>query len=134
MIRISGAMTVATENASRRYMPEEYVRTGCSMNSSSSEKSTMSQSFSSAAFPVIPMYARALKMFCRPLNSGLKPAPSCIRASQRPWTSTVPVVGLMFSEMRRSSVDLPAPFRPITANMPPFGISRLTLRRAHRER
>ena len=46
MIRMSGSMVTATAKASRPYMPDEYVRIGMSMKSSSSAKATISSYFS----------------------------------------------------------------------------------------
>ena len=48
----------------------------------------------------------------------------------RPRTVTRPSVGARMPAMARSSVDLPAPFRPTTASTVPFGTVNDTSRRA----
>ena len=72
MMRISGSIAVAVENASRAYIPAEYVLIGCSMNSSSSANSTISSSIRRifAGEWQSPWYARYAAMFCLPVNSG----------------------------------------------------------------
>jgi len=50
--------------------------------------------------------------FSRPVKSGWKPAPSSSSEPIRPPVATRPSVGAMIPAIRRSSVDLPDPFRP----------------------
>jgi len=56
----------------------------------------------------------------RPLNSGLKPAPSSSKAATRPAHKTRPLVGLRIPVMIWRSVLLPEPFGPSMAKTSPF--------------
>ena len=94
MRRISGSTCVATANASRAYIPLEYVRTGSSMKSASSENSMISSSRVRISRRDIPRMIPLTKMFSRPEKSGWNPAPSSSSAEIRPCTSTVPRVGV----------------------------------------
>ena len=62
-------------------------------------------------------------MFCDPVYSGWKPDPSSSSAPTRPRTLTVPRVGRMTPATTLSSVDLPAPFSPITPSDSPARIA-----------
>ena len=72
-----------------------------------------------------------MKTFSRPEISGWKPAPSSISADTRPFTWTVPDVGLPMPAISFSIVLLPEPLRPTmpkvlpgaTSNDTPFSAS-----------
>ena len=54
-----------------------------------------------------------MKTFSRPEISGWNPAPSSMSAERRPWTVTVPSVGLVMPATSFSIVLLPEPLRPM---------------------
>ena len=64
-----------------------------------------------------------MRTLSRPLNSGLKPAPSSSSAAIRPFTSSCPLVGVSVPQMICSSVDLPAPLRPMMPSVRPRATS-----------
>src|SRR6185437_6417906 len=70
-----------------------------------------------------PRSAAARSMLASPVYSGWKPEPSSRSAPTRPFTSTMPRVGLMTPAMILRSVDLPAPFSPITPSDSPRSIA-----------
>ena len=100
-------------------MPEEYVLTGSSMNSSSPENATISGSFFSISRRVRPSMTPLITTFSRPEISGWKPAPSSMSAETLPVTSSVPAVGLKRPATSFRSVDFPQPFGPTTPNVSP---------------
>ena len=67
-----------------------------------------------------------MKTFSRPEISGWKPAPSSISAEIRPFTLTVPVVGLVMPATSFSIVLLPEPLRPMTPSVRPAGTVKVT--------
>jgi hypothetical protein len=94
------------------YIPDEYVRTGKSMNSSRPAKATISSNCSRTYARLSPWIEPLRNTFSRPLRSGWKPAPSSSSDPIRPPTSTLPEVGLMIPDRSRKSVVLPEPLRP----------------------
>ncbi len=70
------------------------------------------------------------KMFSRPVSSGWKPAPTSSSEATRPRISTRPAVGSVMRERILSSVDLPAPLRPMMPMTSPGWTSKLTSRSA----
>ena len=70
MSRISASTFMATAKASRIYIPLEYVLTGLSIKSSSSEKAIISSILSSISFFVSPKMEALIYMFSLPLISG----------------------------------------------------------------
>src|SRR3954470_20813352 len=130
MIRMSGCMVIATAKASRPYMPDEYVRIGMSMNSSSSAKSTISSYLAASSARVRPAARPPSTTFWRPVSLRLKPMPSESSVLTRPLTSTRPVVGGRMPPTVRISVDLPAPLAPTTPMTLPCGTSNETFRSA----
>ena len=75
MISSRGSTLIATENARRTYMPDEYVFTGWSMNVSSPEKATISSKRAAMSRRPMPRIAALRNTFSRPVSSGWKPAP-----------------------------------------------------------
>src|SRR5262245_38500896 len=69
-------------------------------------------------------------MFPRPVIDSLKPTPTDSSAEIRPRTVTWPLSGARMPARVRNSVDLPAPFRPITPSTLPFGTVKDTSRSA----
>ena len=57
--------------------------------------------------------------FSRPVNSGLKPAPSSSSAAILPLTSTMPALGASVPQITCSKVDLPEPLRPTMPTVSP---------------
>src|SRR6266540_4111236 len=112
------------------YIPEEYVRTGRSMNSSSPANATISSSCSRMYVRFSPRIDPLRKTFSRPVKSGWNPAPSSSSVPMRPPTSAVPDVGWMIPERIRSSVLLPEPFRPTSPTALPGSIWNETSRSA----
>ena len=108
----SASMCAATENPSRMNMPDEYVRTGRSMNRSSSANETISSIASRTRARDSPWIEPFRYTFSRPVNSGWNPAPSSSSEATRPPASTRPEVGPMIPETMRRSVVLPEPLRP----------------------
>ena len=88
---------------------------GASMNGPMSANSMMLGVSVRIAGPSMPMNAPASRMFSRPVRSWSKPAPSVSRLEIRPSTSTEPADGVMIPASTWSSVLLPAPFGPMTA-------------------
>ena len=91
------------------------------MKSSSSANATISSKRSAISRFVRPSIMPLMKTFSRPEISGWKPAPSSISAETRPWTVTVPVVGLPMPAMSLSIVLLPGPVAPDDAERLPAG-------------
>ena len=58
-------------------------------------------------------------MFSRPVSSGWKPVPTSSRLATRPLMVTRPAVGSVMRERIFSSVDLPAPLRPMMPTTSP---------------
>ena len=77
----------------RTDMPLEYVLTGWSINGPISAKAAMRGEARSISARPRPMISPLRNTFSRPLNSGLKPAPSSRSAETRPLTDAVPLVG-----------------------------------------
>ena len=119
MISISGSRCAATANASRTFIPEEYLLIGVSKNFSTPEKSTISSNFRSISFLCIPKIVPFRYTFSLPLNSGWKPVPTSRRLATRPRTLTSPDVGSVMRLIIFSNVLLPAPLRPITPSTSP---------------
>ena len=124
-------MCAAIANPSRMYIPEEYVRTGRSMNSSRPAKATISSNCSRMYVFFRPRIEPLRKTFSRPVKSGWKPAPSSSSEATLPPTSALPDVGLMIPESRRSSVVLPEPLRPTSPTALPGSTANETSRSAH---
>ena len=80
-------------------MPLEYDLTGRSMKSPIPAKAWMTGMRSSVSSRVIPITMPYNSTFSRPVNSGLKPAPSSSSDEIRPFTATRPVVGPMIPEI-----------------------------------
>ena len=80
---------------------------------------------SSASRREMPCIAAFIRMLSCAEKSGLKPAPSSSSDTTRPKPMTRPSVGRVTRAMIFSSVDLPAPFAPMTPRIVPG---------AHRER
>ena len=106
-------------NPSRMYIPDEYVRTGRSIDSSSSAKATISSKRSWICRRRRPWSEPLRYTFSRPVKSGWKPAPSSSSEPIRPPAATCPLVGLMIPATMRSSVVLPEPLRPISPTASP---------------
>ncbi len=130
MSSTSGSTWMATAKPRRMYIPEEYVFTGASMNSSSSAKATISSKRRSTSLRVRPSMIPLMTTFSRPQISGWKPAPSSISAEIRPSTTRLPRVGLVMPATSLSRVDLPEPFSPMTPKVEPRGTSKDTPSRA----
>ena len=126
---------MATENARRTNMPDEYVLTGMSMKVADiGEGQDASRSAPLISCSFRPRTAPYMKTFSRPVNSGLNPAPSSSSAATRPCSSTDPVVGVSVPHMSCSSVDLPEPLRPMMPTVAPGATSKLTSRSAQNSR
>ncbi len=123
-------MLIATEKASRPYIPEEYVRIGISMKSPSSAKSAISSYFAATCSRERPAARPPRTTFSWPVSSPLKPTPSARSVLTRPKTSTRPRLGGRIPAIARSRVDLPAPLTPTTPSAVPCGISKETSRTA----
>src|SRR4051794_4444036 len=123
MSRMSGSMFTATENASRPYMPDEYVRIGRSMKSPSSANSAISSYLARRSSRRRPAASPPRTTLSRPVSSALKPTPSASSVLTRPWTSTRPRVGGRMPATVRMSVDLPAPLAPMMPSTLPCGTS-----------
>jgi len=102
------------------YIPDEYVLTGLSMNSSSSENAMISSSLLSISFLSRPNIDAFVYMFSRPDISGWKPAPSSIRLDTRPHISIVPELGYIIFVSILRVVLLPHPFLPTRPIASPF--------------
>jgi hypothetical protein len=63
-----------------------------------------------------------MNTFSRPVKSGWKPAPSSSSEATLPPTSRWPLEGRKIPAIRRSSVVLPEPLRPITPTASPGSI------------
>ena len=100
------------------------------MNSPMSAKSAISSTFSLISARVRPSRAPLKKMFSVPVSSPSKPVPSSIKGAIDPRITAQPDVGVMIPAATRRSVDLPAPFEPITPNVSPAGTSNETSLRA----
>jgi hypothetical protein len=72
--------------------------------------------------------------FSRPVNSGLKPAPSSSKAAMRPLDRTVPTVGSSVRQISCSKVDLPLPFWPMMPTVSPLPMASDTSRSAQNSR
>src|SRR5215207_7316736 len=127
---MSGSIITATAKARRPYMPDEYVRMGMSMNSSSSANATMSSYFSASCSRFRPAASPPSTTLSRPESFRLKPTPSASSVLTRPWTSTRPSLGGRIPAIVRTSVDLPAPLAPTMPRTVPCGTSKVTLRTA----
>ena len=62
----------------------------------------------------MPRIAPFRKTFSRPVSSGWKPVPTSSRLPTRPRISARPSVGVVIRVRILSSVDFPAPLRPMT--------------------
>ncbi len=69
-------------------------------------------------------------MFSRPVSSGWNPVPTSRMLPTRPRIVAVPLVGGVIRVRILSSVDLPAPFRPMKPTTSPSSISNETSCRA----
>ena len=65
-------------------------------------------------------------MFSRPVSSGWKPVPTSSRLATRPAMVTRPSLGSVMRDRIFSSVDLPAPLRPMMPSTSPRLTSKLT--------
>ena len=128
--RISGSTWIAVEKASRTYIPLEYSFTGRSINVPISANFSIWGNTRSISWREIPRISPFRKTFSRPLNSGLKPAPSSSSAAIRPLASTRPRVGSRIPQMICSSVLFPLPFGPTTPRTSPRSTLRFTSRSA----
>ena len=106
-------------NASLMTIPDEYVDNGSSIKIPSSAKSIIIGSFSSTSSFVIPNNNPFIAIFCRPVNSGLKPVPNSSRPVIRPLTWISPSSGNKIPVIILSNVDLPAPLGPTIPNVSP---------------
>ena len=70
------------------------------------------------------------RTFSKPVNSGLKPAPSSSRAEMRPRVWTLPPVGVNVPLINCKRVDFPEPLRPIIPIDSPELTSKVTSRNA----
>ena len=86
---------------------------------STPENSTIWSSLRVDLARFIPRIDPFRKMFSRPVSSGLKPVPTSRRLPTRPRIIARPLVGVVIRVSTLSSVDLPAPFRPITPTASP---------------
>src|SRR5437588_4056340 len=82
-------------------------------------KSTISSNLRVISVRRMPRIAPFRKTFSRPVSSGWKPVPTSRRLPPRPVTSAWPRVGSVIRERIRSSVVLPAPFRPMLPRTSP---------------
>jgi hypothetical protein len=130
----SASQCVATENASRSSMPDEYVRTGRSKKSPSSEKSRISGSAGGICAPERPSSAAFIARVLAAGELGWKPMPSSRIEATVPCSSIEPECGLVVPATIFRSVDFPAPFSPISPSAPPRGSSKETSRRAWKSR
>src|SRR5271154_6559512 len=133
-MRTSASACVATANARRRTMPDEYVRTGRSKKSPSSAKSRISGRRRRISGPFRPSSAAFMRAFSRPVKSGWKPMPSSRMEATVPRRSTVPDVARVVPATILSSVDLPAPFSPMSPRACPRDSSNETSERAWNSR
>ena len=78
----------------------------------------------------MPRIAPFRKTFSRPVSSGWKPVPTSSRLLTRPRIVARPEVGVVIRVSTFSSVDLPAPFRPITPSTSPCATSKVMSFRA----
>ena len=78
----------------------------------------------------IPSSAPFRKTFSRPVSSGWKPVPTSSRLPTRPRIVARPSVGVVMRVRILSSVDLPAPFLPMTPSTSPSRTSNETSRSA----
>ena len=115
-------------------MPLEYVLTGWWMKSPISAKRSISARRASVSRRAKPISEAFMKTFSKPVNSGLKPAPSSSSAATRPATQTLPCVGSSVPVTICKSVDLPLPFGPTIPVVVPRAISKLTPRSAQNSR
>ncbi len=95
-------------------MPDEYVFSGRSANGPRPAKARTSAMRASTYPSGKPSRAAVSTAFWRPVRSGLKPVPSSSRERTVPSTAAVPAVGDRVRLRILSSVDLPAPFGPMT--------------------
>src|SRR5262245_39555993 len=115
----------------RIVIPDEYVRTGRSMAFSSSANATISSKRRLISARGRPWMAPFRKTFSRPVKSRWKPAPSSSSDPIRPSLRTRPAVGLMMPAIRRRSVVLPEPLRPMRPTASPRPTCAETSRSAH---
>ncbi len=118
MISVSSIAVIA--NASFECIPLEYVATGLSINSPSSENSMISSIFSLIAFSEKPSSIPESMMFSLPESRLTNPIPSAIRDTVYPCRSISPTFGAKIPAMERSSVDFPLPFFPTIPSTSPL--------------
>jgi hypothetical protein len=112
---------MAAENARRTNIPLEYDLTGRSMKSPMPANAWMAGSRASVSSRDIPITTPYSSTFSRPVNSGLKPAPSSSSDETRPVTVTRPLVGHTIPAISCRSVLLPDPLLPTTPSVAPAG-------------
>jgi hypothetical protein len=100
------------------------------MNFSMPENSTMSPSFRWISRRFMPRIEPLRKTFSLPVSSPLKPVPTSSRLPTRPRMIARPTVGAVIRVRILSSVDLPAPLRPMTPRTSPSRTLKLTSRNA----
>ena len=131
----SASRCAAIEKPRRRNMPDEYVATGASMKSPSSENSMIASIRASICSLTRPCSAPLRKMFSRPEKSRPKPAPSSSWATICPPQATRPEFSGTIPDSTRSVEDLPAPLRPTIPTVSPGSIrSETSLQRLHGRR
>ena len=119
MSSTSASRCAAIEKPRRRNIPDEYVATGASMKSPSSENATIASRRSSICSLTSPCSAPLRKMFSRPEKSRPKPAPSLSWATTWPPHATRPEFSGTIPDSTRSVDDFPAPLRPTIPTVSP---------------
>ena len=130
MSSTSASRCAAIEKPRRRNMPDEYVATGASMKSPSSENAMIASRRSSICSLTRPCSAPLRKMFSRPEKSRPKPAPSSSWATTWPPQATRPEFSGTIPDSTRSVEDLPAPLRPTMPTVSPGSMRSETSRSA----
>jgi len=114
--RISGMRAVAMAKRSRARMPEEYVRIGRSMSARSPAKSMISSIRRSTSARVNPNARPPIRMLRRPESAG-RSTDDTPSSDGRDRPRMVPERSGSSPVIAASSVDLPAPFGPISPSV-----------------
>ena len=117
---MSAFTLIATANARRIYIPEEYVRTGLVIYSPNSAKSTISFKRASISFFDSPNIDALMYMFSIPVISGWNPAPNSNKLDTLPLIFTSPKSGYIILVRIFNVVLFPQPFCPISPIDSPF--------------
>jgi hypothetical protein len=90
---ISGCTAVEMANARRTNMPVEYVRSGISRYTPSSENSPTEGASALASANVKPKNTQRKMIFCHPVASGSMPSPMSVKEETLPSTTASPATG-----------------------------------------